>query len=511
MSMLRKIPELAFSSRGRACVFGALLAAVTIFAYRPAWNGGFLWDDDDYIIKNDLLTASDGLRRIWFSLDSPSQYFPLVYTTFRLERAIWGLHPSGYHWINLLLHVANALLVWRLLARLNVPGAWLAGAIFALHPVQAESVAWITERKNVLMGFFFLLTLLAWTQFIDERERRPWRFYRLALIFYVLALSAKSTACTLPAALFLILWLQKKRIDWPRVLQIAPFVVLGLTMGLIAVWWERYHVGTRGAMFAMGPLERLIVATHAVWFYLGKLFWPAKLTFMYPQWTITPSNPLAYIWLVAGIALCVAIYFARRYVGRSVEVAAAFFVATLSPVLGFIMLYTFRYTFVADHYQYLACIGPIALVSGFVIKLSSSLKLGERTLGILICVALGILTWQQSASYRDIETLWLTTIERNPDCWMAEHNLGGKLLEKRDLDGAITHFERAVRLRYDNPESHYGMADALRRKGDVDRAMTEARISLDLRPGDPETHVVLGMALMTTGQVDEAATHFSKA
>jgi tetratricopeptide (TPR) repeat protein len=501
-----------FSARPeRLWLFAIIFVAATILLYQPAWNGGFIWDDDAYITKNPLLTAPDGLWRIWFSLESPSQYFPLTYTTFRVERSLWDLNPTGYHWINILLHATNALLLWWLLTRLRIPGAWLAAAIFALHPVQVESVAWITERKNVLMGFFFLLTLLAWTQFIDERERRPWRFYRLALIFYVLALSAKSTACTLPAALFLILWLQKKRIDWPRVLQIAPFVVLGLTMGLIAVWWERYHVGTRGAMFAMGPLERLIVATHAAWFYLGKLFWPTKLTFMYPQWTITPSNPLAYIWLVAGIALCVAIYFARRYVGRSVEVAAAFFVATLSPVLGFIMLYTFRYTFVADHYQYLACIGPIALVSGFVIKLSNSLELGERTLGILICVALGILTWQQSASYRDIETLWLTTIERNPDCWMAEHNLGGKLLEKRDLDGAITHFERAVRLRYDNPESHYGMADALRRKGDVDRAMTEARISLDLRPSDSETHVVLGMALMTKGQVDEAATHFSKA
>src|SRR5437899_455256 len=152
----------------------------------------------------------------------------------------------------------------------------------------------------------------AWTQFVDERERRPWRFYRLALVFYVLALSAKSTACTLPAALFLILWLQKKRIDWTRVWQIAPFVVLGVTMGLIAMWWERYHMGTRGTMFALGPLERLIVATHAAWFYLGKLFWPTKLTFIYPQWTITPGNPLAYIWLVAGIALCAAIYFARR-------------------------------------------------------------------------------------------------------------------------------------------------------------------------------------------------------
>jgi tetratricopeptide (TPR) repeat protein len=501
-----------FSARPeRLWLFAIILVAATILVYRPAWNGGFVWDDDAYVTKNPLLTAPDGLWRIWFSLESPSQYFPLTYTMFRVERSLWDLNPTGYHWINILLHATNALLLWWLLTRLRVPAAWLAAGIFALHPVQVESVAWITERKNVLMGFFFLLTLLAWTRFIDARERRPWRFYRLALVFYVLALSAKSTACTLPAALFLILWLQKKRIDWPRVLQITPFIVLGLTMGLIAVWWERYHVGTRGPMFALGPLERLIVASHAAWFYLGKLVWPAKLTFMYPQWTITPSNPLAYIWLVAGIVLCAVIYFARRYVGRSVEVAAAFFVATLSPVLGFIMLYTFRYTFVADHYQYLACIGPIALVSGLVIRLSGSMGLGERTLGILICVALGVLTWQQSGSYRDIETLWLTTIDRNPGCWMAEHNLGGKLLEKSDLDGAIAHFKRAVQLKYDNSESHYGMADALRRKGDVEQAMTEARISLDLRPEDPETHVVLGMALMTKGQVDEAATHFSKA
>jgi tetratricopeptide (TPR) repeat protein len=500
--------------RERFWLFAIILVTATILVYRPAWSGGFIWDDDAYITKNPLLTAPDGLWRIWFSLESPSQYFPLTYTTFRVERALWDLNPTGYHWINILLHATNALLLWRLLTRLKIPGAWLAAGIFALHPVQVESVAWITERKNVLMGFFFLLTLLAWTRFIDERERRPWRFYRLALIFYVLALSAKSTACTLPAALFLILWLQKKRIDWPRVWQIAPFVVLGLTMGLIAVWWERYHVGTRGAMFALGPLERLIVATRAAWFYLGKLFWPAKLTFIYPQWTITSSNPLAYIWLVAGIALCAAIYFARRHVGRSVEVAAAFFVATLSPVLGFIMLYTFRYTFVADHYQYLACIGPIALVSAGLVKLTQSPQFGSRflfSLEILMLGALGILTWRQSASYGDIETLWRTTIDRNPGCWMAEHNLGGKLLEKRDLDGAIAHFERAVQLRYDNAESHYGMADALRRKGDVERAMTEAQISLDLRPDDSETHVVLGMALMTKGQLDEAATHFSKA
>jgi len=162
-----------FSSPRRAFIFALVLAAVTIFAYRSAWNGGFLWDDDVYITNNELLTAPDGLRRIWFSLDSPSQYFPLVYTTFRIEHAVWGLDPTGYHWVNLLLHVGNALLVWLVLARLKVPGAWLAGAIFALHPVQVESVAWITERKNVLMGFFSLLTLLAWIAFVDGERSGP--------------------------------------------------------------------------------------------------------------------------------------------------------------------------------------------------------------------------------------------------------------------------------------------------------------------------------------------------
>jgi len=526
-------------SRKYIWLFAIVLVLATIFAYRPAWNGSFVWDDDFYVIKNTLLTAPDGLRRIWFSLESPSQYFPLTYTSFRIERMLWGLKPSGYHWVNILLHAANALLLWRLLAELRVPGAWLAAGIFALHPVQVESVAWITERKNVLMAFFFLLALLAWMRFIDERNQRPiqrsrarrkqrakevtqagklgplsWRFYWLALIFYVLALCSKSTASTLPAALFLILWLQKKRIDWRRVLQIAPFIILGLAMGLITIWWERYHQFTHGPMFARGPLERLIVATHAAWFYLGKLFWPANLTFIYPQWTVNPNNPLSYIWLVAGIVLCVAIYFARRYVGRSVEVAAAFFVVTLSPVLGFIMLYTFRYTFVADHYQYLACIGPIALVSAGLVKLTNSVEYGPRVLfalGIMIFTTLGLLTWRQSANYRDRETLWRITIDRNPGCWMAETNLGSELSEGGDFNGAIAHLEKSLRLKFDAPEAHNSLTYALFRKGEADAAIAEAHVAMNFDPNNADTHAVLGMALMTKGQLEEAIAQLSKA
>jgi tetratricopeptide (TPR) repeat protein len=285
-------------------------------------------------------------------------------------------------------------------------------------------------------------------------------------------------------------------------------------MGLMAIWWERYHQFTRGPMFAFGPLERLIVATHAAWFYLGKLFWPANLTFIYPQWTVEPNNPFSYIWLIAGIALCVAIYFARRYVGRSVEVAAAFFIATLSPVLGFIMLYTFRYTFVADHYQYLACIGPIALVSAGLVKLTNSVKYGQSflfALGILILSTLGLLTWRQSASYRDSETVWRTTIDRNSNCWMAETNLGSELSQSGDIDGAIAHLEKSLQLKFDVPESHNSLTYALFRKGNADDAITEAHVALNFDPTNADTHAALGMALMTKGLLDEAIAHLSKA
>ena len=512
---MHEIARRIFSPRGRVLIFAVVLTAVTILAYRPAWHGGFLWDDDDYIIKNELLTAPDGWQRIWFSLDSPSQYFPFTYSTFRIEHALWGLNTTGYHWVNLLLHVGSALLVWAVLARLRVPGAWLAAAIFALHPVQVESVAWITERKNVLMGFFFLLTLLAWIVFVDERTRRPWLFYCLALVCYVLALSAKATACTLPAALFLILWLQKKPITMRRVIQILPFVVLGIGMGLLAVWWERYHQGTNRGLFTfLSPIERILVASRAVWFYLSKIFWPSNLTFIYPRWNISPADLRNYIWLLAGIAACVAIYFLRRYFGRSIEVAAAFFLATLSPVLGFIMLFTFRYTFVADHYQYLACIGPIALASAGIVILSDKFTQYPAVIvsaAFLIVASLGALTWRQAATYTDIETLWRTTLARNPECWMAHTNLGLVLLQKGKIDDGIAHYRSALQMQPNSWDAEYNLGTALVRKGQVDEAIRHCERAVGMRPTDPDAQVSLGDALLRKGRIDDAIDHYQKA
>jgi tetratricopeptide (TPR) repeat protein len=511
----RKISELVFSRRSRACIFAVVLAAVTIFVYRPAWSGGFLWDDDVYITNNELLTVPDGLRRIWFSLDSPSQYFPLVYTTFRIEHALWGLNPTGYHWVNLVLHIANAMLVCLVLTRLKVPGAWLAGAIFALHPVQVESVAWITERKNVLMGFFFLLTLLAWIAFVDGKTKRRWLFYGLALILYLFALSAKTTACTLPAALFLILWLQHKPIAWKRIIQITPFIVLGIAMGALAMWWERYHQGTSRAVFTfLSPIERVLVASRAIWFYLSKLIWPSNLTFIYPRWDIAPSHLLNYAWLLAGVIVCAAIYFLRRYLGRSFEVAAAFFVATLSPVLGFIMLYTFRYTFVADHYQYLACIGPIALASAGLVNLADTFK-NSRTLilgaALFVPAVLATLTWRQSAMYGNIETLWRATLTRNPSCWMAHNNLGIVLFGKGQLDDAISHYRTTLEMQPNFWDADYNLGSALLGKGQVDDAIFYCDKAVAMQPNDPDAQVAFANALLQKRRIDDAIVHYQKA
>lgn len=487
--------------------------AITVLVYRPAWHGGFIWDDDRYVTNNPLLVAPDGLGRIWFSLDAPSQYFPLSYTLLRLEHSWWGLNPAGYHWINILLHVANAFLVWRVLIRLKVPGAWLAAIVFALHPVQVESVAWISEVKNLLMGLFFLLTILAWIAYIDAPGRRRNVFYAAALLFYFLALAAKSTACTLPAALVLVLWLKKKPFDRYAIFSITPFVVLALCFGLIAIWWEKYHQGTR-MLVSLAPMERILVASRGIWFYLSKIFCPSNLTFIYPQWKIDVSNPADYIWLVGIIALVALVYFARRLVGHGLEVGLLFFAATLAPLLGFIMLYTFRYTFVADHYQYLACIGPIALVSAGFTKLldrAHNVQWILRSVALAIVVGLAVLTFRQSTMYRDLETLWRATISKDPNSWMAYNNLGVVQVEKGELDNAIDDYQRSLQLHPEYPEALYNLGSALLQKGETDKAIELCQQALRLQPTDVDAHVVLGNALMSRQDIDLAIDQYRQA
>ena len=499
----------------RGWLKGCLLVVAVFLAYQPAWHAGFIWDDDVYVTQNPLLTAPDGLKRIWFSLNAPSQYFPLTYTTFRVERTFWGLNPAGYHGVNILLHAVNALLVWRLLKRLSVPGGWLAAAIFALHPVQVESVAWITERKNVLSLFFYLLALLAWIEFVEKRPKPWWRFYFLSLIFYLLALFSKTTACTLPAALLLVLWLKEKPVGWFRLAQVIPFLVLGAGMGLVTVWWERYHQGTQGAFFSYGLPERILIASHALWFYAGKLIWPANLTFSYSRWPINAADPLAYGWLVAGAGACAVIYFARRFTGRGVEVAALFYVATLSPMLGFIMLYTFRYAFVADHYQYVASIGPIALAAAGMTRAFGSLEKKKPflrpVLGGTLLLALSVLTWRQCGMYANPETLWRETLARNPNSFLAHNNLGNIYFRIGRMDEAMEHYQKALAIHPQYELAHNNLGLVLLQRERVEEAIIQYQKAMEIQPDIDEAKNNLGVGFLQKGQLNEAIVYYQKA
>jgi len=486
----------------------------TIVAYLPALRGGFIWDDDAYVTKNAMLTAPDGLRQIWFSAHRQSQYFPLTYTTLRFERGLWGLNPQGYHAVNVLFHALNALVLWLLLRRWSVPGAWLAAAIFALHPVQVETVAWITELKNVQSTLFYLLAVWAWVKFADEPNAPPWRFYWLALFFHALALLSKTTACTLPAALLLVLWWRGEAIGWRRILQILPFLAMGVAMGLVSVWWE-IHLGNYepDAGVALSFVERLLVATRAVWFYAAKVFWPVNLAFSYPRWEIDARAPLQYLGLVGCVAFALLLWWRRHTLGRGVTAGAVFFVAALSPLLGFIPLYTFRYSFVADHYQYLACTGLIIPAAAFI-----TFRLNRGRSGQVSClwlpgsllVVLGFLTWKQAHIYSDVKTLWQDTVAKNPSSWMAHFCLGNIFLQEDQLDEAIRQFQQTVRLKPD-VGAHYNLGLTLLSKGRVDEAIRRLQEATRLKPDDPIMHNNLGAALLNKGKIADAIRHFQEA
>jgi len=496
----------------KGTLLAGLLVAMVVAAYGPALEAGFIWDDDDYVTENPLLHAPDGFERIWLSMDAPSQYFPLVYSAFRIEYGLWGLDPFGYHLVNVLLHAANALLLWLLLRRLDIAGAWFAAAVFALHPVQVESVAWVTERKNVMSLFFSLLSLLAWLRAVEPGGARARRFYLASLACYALALSSKVTACTLPAAQVLLLWLRGQPIDRRRVAQIAPFVVLGVAMGLVITYWERHHIGTVGDRFTMTPIESFLVATRASWFYLGKLLWPTQLCFSYPKFAIDPSDPLQYGWAIAGAVLLAALWFGRRAIGRAPFAAAIFFLATLSPLLGFIPLFTFWYSYVADHYQYVASIGPITLVCAGVAQwLRPHSALGRVSLGsaaALLLLVLGILVWSQSRIYASEETLWRDTIAKNPSSWMAYTNLGRYLLRTGRFDEAIDAYQQVFAIRPDAYRAHVGWAGALIKLGREQEAEEHFEAALALRPDLYSAHQALARLSWKRGERAAAIAHY---
>jgi tetratricopeptide (TPR) repeat protein len=507
-------------SRADLAWAGTLLA-ITVLAYLPALQNGFIWDDNHYVTENLVLRSFDGLQRLWLQPQSVPQYYPVTFTSFWLEYHLWGLQPFGYHFVNVLLHAANAGLLWLVLRRIGVRGAWMAAALFAVHPMQVESVAWITERKNVLSGLFFFAAFLAYLEaetpdVVAGHVGIRWRPYLMALALFIAALLSKSVTCSLPAVLLLVLWWQRGALDRRTVLRLGPMFAVGLIMAGITVWIERYHVGAEGQAFSLTAIARTLVAGRVLWFYPHILLWPHNLTFIYPRWTIDTHVWWQYVFPAAATAAIAALFLARGRIGRGPLVAALCYAGALTPALGFISAYPMRYSFVADHFAYLPIAGLMVLaVAGGARLLDRVPDLSRApaqvALGGSVLLTLGLLTTAQAGVYRDLRTLWTDTVAKNPGSWMAHNNLGTVLNDAGDVDGAVAHYLESLRLNPDDPEAHTNLGNALAGKGQLDVAISHYRAALQLQPGFATAHHDLGIALKARGRIDEAAAEFREA
>jgi len=492
------------------------LATLCVLAYLPALHGGFLWDDNGHVTAPELRSLS-GLGRIWFELGATQQYYPVLHSAFWLEHRLWGESAAAYHWLNVLLHACAAGLLVRVLQRLAIPGAWLAGLVFALHPVGVETVAWISEQKNTLAAGFYLLAMLTYLRFDQAREAGAGKSssagwaYVLATAFFLLAVLTKSVTATLPAALLVIAWWQRGRLSWRRdITPLLPWFALGVAAGLTTVWVERKFIGAEGAAYDLHWMQRVLLAGRALWFYLGKLLWPADLSFVYPRWTINAADAWAYAGVLATLA-ALAVLWRLRHRTRAPLAGALLFAGTLFPALGFFNVYPFIYSYVADHFQYLACLGLIVpLSAGLVRVLASSPAWVRRGLPAALVALLGALTWHQAHDYRDNVALYRATLARNPAAWMAAYNLGMELAARNQTDAAIASYRAALALRPDYAEAHANLAMSLLTQPDKkDEAITHLETAVRLKPELWQAECNLANTLVTVpGREAEAIVHY---
>ena len=532
-----------FSRRGTLAALAlGLLAAV---CYLPAmlW-GGLIWDDFIWAQSKAVL-AWDGLGTIWSRpsrIHREAHYWPLTYTTFWLEHKIWGLAPAGYHVVNVLLHLLNTLLVWRLLLRLAVPGAWVVAAVFAVHPTHVESVAWIIERKDVLSGLFYLAAVWVWLRFLEQP--RPWR-YGLTLLLFAAGLLSKSIVVTLPAALLIIRWWKEDRITVRDLQKVAPFFLVAL----LITAFDLVSVGSRDVVLDYSLPQRMLLASQALWFYAAKLVWPTDLAVIYSRWEISLGDPKAWLALAGAAALAASLWLLRHRVGRGPLAGALFFAVTLSPVLGFVNHGYMIYSMVADRFQYLAGIGVMAVLIGAAVhgagRLSGRLKSWALGLAVVVLGLLGTMTWRQSEIYRDGVAFYNHIASVNPQARSAHYNLSMELnkagrpeealaparmaLEKRPdhtnayviLASPLIHMERFVeaeevlRRALEIDPGHKGslreIANLFRLQERRQEALEAYRALLEIDPDYPLAHAFMGDTLVQLQRYEEAVKPLDKA
>jgi tetratricopeptide (TPR) repeat protein len=487
-------------------VLGAILVGAVFTVYLPLFHAGFIWDDDAFLTNNPLIKAGDGLYRFWCTTEPPD-YFPLTSSVLWLEWRIWGDRPLGYHLVNIALHAASSVLLWRILARLKVPGGWLAACLFAVHPVNVESVAWITELKNTLAMFLYLAAVLGFLQFDDSR-RYGWFGFSLAM--YALALLSKTAVVMLPVVLLGIAWWRRGKIGGNDLRIALPYFALSLLFGLITVWFQAHRAMGGEVVRDDGLAARIAGAAWAVWFYAYKLCWPLDLMFVYPRWSINPTTIVAWLPLAALATLFLVARRGRKGWGTPVIFGLGYFVVSLLPVLGFADIYFMRFSFVSDHWQYFAMIGPVALAASALTRIAKPAWFCSAC-AVVLLATLGGLSWSQTRVFTNSLTLWTAAVARNPGSALAQYNLGCTLLNLGNTRLAKEHFESAVALKPDLADAQNNLGNLLLRQGHAREAVGHFEAALRSRPFFADAHNNLGGAFLELGQVAEAAAQFQRA
>ncbi len=518
-----------------------VLVMATLLAYLPVFNNGFVWDDDLWLTENQAVHSPGDLGAIWQlkydhdtgEFQSPTtQYYPLVFTSFWIENKIWGLDPLGYHAINLVLHLFNVLLVWVIARRIGLGSGLLIAAIFALHPVHVESVAWVTQRRNLLSGLFYLLAM--WSYLGFDHRRQWWRWV-LALGLFVGALLSKTVTATLPFALLLLLvFVHGKGSHLPRLKvnqlwPLLPLVLVGMVAGLVAANLETGSAGANTLVMDTSIVERIFILVPSTFaFYAGKILWPFPVSFIYPRWVVDAGNPLQYIPLLGLVAAMAAAFWGWRRLGQIGPMLLILFSGlTLAPALGLFDVYFFRYSYVADHWQYLGSLGFIILLVVLVEKLVRRFfsKPNYRKISVVISVVvlgvLGATSFQQTLAYKDAETLWRHTLKTNPTAWIALNNLGrieaemafqaqDQRLRFEWLNKSKSHFEQAMKFDEARPEACNNLANIAYLQKDYNKAAQMYLEAISLQPDEPGVYYNLRMALSATGDVAQAAAIFDR-
>lgn len=485
----------------------AVIVAAVFLVYLPAMKAGFVWDDD-YLLNDRLVKDGDGIARIWFS---PSEYddFPAARSLLWAQWQVWENDAAGYHATNIAIHALGAVLVWLVLRRLQVTGAWMAGLLFAVHPVNVATVAWISEQKNTLCLVFTALCLLAFLAF-EQNGRRRW--YATALVLFFLALGSKTAVVMLPVLLLGVTWYERGTLTGKTVLRTIPFFVLSLAAGLATVWFQHTKAIGGDIVRPEGLLSRIATAGWAPWFYALKTVFPANLMMIYPRWDLPHPNVLSFVPGLIYAVCFVAGWLLRKRWGRGPLLAVVAHALMLLPILGVVDMYYSRFSLVSDHLQYFAIPAVIALVVGAVAMLlqragRNAVRVGVGV-GLVIACVFGTLTYRRVGVFKNQETLWRDNVKRNPECWIGLGNIAVELAKRGEDAEAVRLLKTAVAIRPDFVKGWNNLGFIHSKIGQPKEAIGYLEQALAVKPTYAEAHKNMADVLANQRRDTEAEEHY---